>query len=122
MNIVVDMNLSPEWVQVFASSGWTARHWSGIGKGDAEDEEIFHWATANDHVLFTQDLDFPQILFTSRSGKPSVVLVRIKNELDAAQRNRVCAAIRQAIVNLQAGAILVIDDHHIRLRSLPINV
>jgi predicted nuclease of predicted toxin-antitoxin system len=120
VKIVVDMNLSPEWVQVFAASGWVAQHWSRIGKGNAEDEEIFRWASDNGHILFTQDLDFPQILFTSQKGKPSVVLLRIQDELDAAQRGRVCAAMKQAAANLQTGAILVIDERHIRLRILPI--
>lgn len=120
MKIVVDMNLSPEWVQVFVAAGWMAQHWSHLGKGDAEDEEIFRWAMANDHILFTQDLDFPQILFASQQGRPSVVLLRLKNELDSAQRDRVCAAIRQAMANLQTGAILVIDQQHVRLRDLPI--
>lgn len=114
------MNLSPEWIQVFAAHGWMAQHWSRIGKGDAADEEIFDWARNNNHIIFTQDLDFPQILFASRLGKPSVVLLRIQNELDAAQRDRVCAALRQAVANLETGAILVIDEHHIRLRALPI--
>ena len=120
MKIVVDMNLSPEWVEEFVSFGWTALHWSRIGKGNAEDEEIFQWAEVNDHVLLTQDLDFPQILFASQKGKPSVVLLRLKNELDAAQRGRVCAAIRQSAASLKTGAILVIDENHIRLRALPI--
>lgn len=120
MKILVDMNLSPEWVQVFVAAGWPAQHWSRIGKNDAEDVEIFHWAETHDHLLFTQDLDFPQILFSTRKGKPSTVLLRIKNELAAYQRERVCAAIRQALVPLEAGAILVIDERHVRLRTLPI--
>ena len=122
MKIVVDMNLSPEWLEVFAQAGWPARHWSQIGRPDADDDEIFSWAAGNGHLVFTQDLDFPQILFASQGGRPSVVLLRIKNELDAAQRARVCAAIRQAAVSLQTGAIMVIDDQRIRLRTLPVKI
>ena len=120
MKIVVDMNLSPEWIQVFESSGWATQHWSHIGKSDAEDEEIFLWARNNEHVIFTQDLDFPQILFTTAGGSPSVILLRVDNELDEKMHLRVCAAIRQASAKLQTGAILVIDSQHIRLRELPI--
>ncbi len=122
MKIVVDMNLSPEWLEVFAQAGWQARHWSQIGRPNADDDEVFSWAAENDHLVFTQDLDFPQILFASQGGRPSVVLLRIKNELDAAQRARVCAAIRQASASLQTGAIMVIDDRRIRLRTLPIKI
>jgi len=122
VKIVVDMNLSPEWLEVFAQAGWQARHWSQIGRPNADDDEIFSWAAENDHLVFTQDLDFPQILFASQGGSPSVVLLRIKNELDAVQRARVCAAIRQASASLQTGAIMVIDDRRIRLRTLPIKI
>ena len=94
---MVDMNLSPEWLEVFAQAGWQARHWSQIGRPNADDDEIFSWAAENGQLVFTQDLDFPQILFASQGGRPSVVLLRIKNELDAVQRARVCAAIRQAV-------------------------
>ena len=116
------MNLSPERLEVFAQADWQARHWSQIGRPNADDDEIFSWAAENDHHVFTQDLDFPQILFASQGGRPSVVLLRIKNELDAVQRARVCAAIRQASASLQTGANMVIDDRRIRLRTLPIEI
>jgi len=122
VKIVVDMNLSPEWLEVFAQAGWPARHWSQIGRPDADDDEIFSWAAENGHLVFTQNLDFPQILFASQCGRPSVVLLRIKNELEAVQRARGCAAIRQASVSLQTGAIMVIDDQRIRLRTLPVKI
>ena len=31
-NIVVDMNLSPEWVEELAKNEWKAIHWSTVGK------------------------------------------------------------------------------------------
>jgi predicted nuclease of predicted toxin-antitoxin system len=120
VKFVVDMNLSPEWVDVFAASGWDAVHWSKLGEGNASDEEIFNWARKHEHILVTQDIDFPQILFASRAGRPSVVLLRIRNELDATQRARVCAAIRKVSASLETGAIMVATDRRIRLRALPI--
>jgi predicted nuclease of predicted toxin-antitoxin system len=35
--IVVDMNLSVEWVAELAQHGWTAVHWSMVGDPRAED-------------------------------------------------------------------------------------
>ncbi|MGH7492634.1 MAG: DUF5615 family PIN-like protein [bacterium] len=40
MNIVVDMSLSPEWVETLERHGWPARHWSTIGDPRAEDATI----------------------------------------------------------------------------------
>ena len=31
MKILIDMNLSPEWVAVFENHGWSAVHWSTVG-------------------------------------------------------------------------------------------
>ena len=28
MNILIDMNLSPDWVRLLYTHGWSARHWS----------------------------------------------------------------------------------------------
>jgi predicted nuclease of predicted toxin-antitoxin system len=30
VKILVDMNLSPEWLQVLAQAGWEAKHWSTV--------------------------------------------------------------------------------------------
>jgi len=35
MKILIDMNLSPEWVQEFKLHNIEAVHWSAIGKFDA---------------------------------------------------------------------------------------
>lgn len=40
MKILVDMNLSPEWVEVLQQAGFTAIHWSAVGKANAQDTEL----------------------------------------------------------------------------------
>ncbi len=62
MNFVIDMNLSPTWVDVFARHGWTAVHWTAVGDPRATDRTILAWAVAHDAVVFTHDLDFGAIL------------------------------------------------------------
>jgi predicted nuclease of predicted toxin-antitoxin system len=58
MKILIDMNLSPDWVDVFAGHDITAVHWSKVGDPRAEDSELMSWAPVNQHVVFTHDLDF----------------------------------------------------------------
>jgi len=114
------MNLSPDWVPLLAARGWEAKHWSQLGSGQAPDTELMRWARAEGHVVLTQDLDFSQLLFATRDGGPSVVLLRIENEFDAAARNRVCAALAQAEGALVSGALLTISGNRARLRRLPL--
>jgi predicted nuclease of predicted toxin-antitoxin system len=52
MKILVDMNLSPEWVRVLEGEGWKAIHWSRIGNPGAPDEEILLWAKSNAYIVF----------------------------------------------------------------------
>jgi predicted nuclease of predicted toxin-antitoxin system len=47
ISIVIDMNLSPDWVPVLQGGGWAAVHWAAIGDPRAEDREIMSWASAN---------------------------------------------------------------------------
>jgi predicted nuclease of predicted toxin-antitoxin system len=47
MKILIDMNLPPRWVQVFAEADWEAAHWSRLGEPTASDREIMAWAREN---------------------------------------------------------------------------
>lgn len=43
MKILVDMNLSPAWIDVLKSAGLEATHWSTVGAPGAPDREIMLW-------------------------------------------------------------------------------
>ncbi len=121
MKLLVDMNLSPDWVPMLVSHGWEACHWSTVGPGNAPDTALMSWAREHQHVVLTQDLDFSQLLYATRESGPSVVLLRMDNEFDAAARDHVCAAIALAETPLTAGALLTISGNRVRLRNLPIS-
>jgi predicted nuclease of predicted toxin-antitoxin system len=120
MRILVDMNLSPEWIGVLRAAGIDAVHWSSVGARSAEDAVLFQYARDMCLVLLTQDLDFSQLLFETRCSGSSTVLLRIKDDLDDIVRGRVTSAIRQHLHDLETGALLVISADRIRIRSLPL--
>jgi predicted nuclease of predicted toxin-antitoxin system len=62
LKLLIDMNLSPEWVTVLERHGWPAIHWSSVGDPRATDREIMDWARANQYIVFTHDLDFGMLL------------------------------------------------------------
>ena len=62
MKLLIDMNLSPEWITVLEGAGFDAVHWSAIGDFRAPDHEIMTWAKSNGYTVFTHDLDFGAIL------------------------------------------------------------
>ena len=110
MRVLVDMNLSPEWVAVLKSAGWETIHWSTVGDPRAEDREIMAWAQAQKHVVFTHDLDFGTLLALTRAGSPSVIQVRTQDVTPAAIGALVINALHQFEGTLEKGALIVLDE------------
>lgn len=114
------MNLSPSWREVFRREGWEVAHWSEVGAADAKDEEVMRHAASGNFVLFTHDLDFGAILASSRASKPSVVQIRTRDVMPAAQGQRLLRELRRYDAVLADGAIVTIDEVDSRVRVLPL--
>ena len=118
--LVVDMNLSVEWVTELARHGWSAVYWSAVGDPRADDSVIMAWALANGHVVFTHHLDFGTMLALTNAAGPSVLQVRGQNVLPEDLGPVVIAALRQHDAALAAGALVVVDVKKSRVRVLPL--
>jgi predicted nuclease of predicted toxin-antitoxin system len=122
MKILVDMNLSPSWVEFLSDHGIPAVHWSNIGERNADDDVIMAWARDNDHVVFTHDLDFGKVLALTRLVGPSVLQVRAQDVLPKAIGSLVLAALRDCEDMLRDGALVVVDESKRRARVLPLQL
>jgi len=120
MKILIDMNLSPEWVPFFRQNGFEALHWSTVGKANAPDTEIMQWARENQVVLFTHDLDFGILLAHTRSGKPSVIQVRTQDVSPDHLGDVLVQVLASYQANLEQGALITVDETKARIRILPI--
>lgn len=120
IKIVIDMNLSPDWVPLVQNAGWLATHWSTVGDPKATDRTIMDWAEANGYVVFTHDLDFGTILALTHKAGPSVLQVRGQDVLPDHMGDLVIAAIGQHESDLESGALVVVDESKNRVRILPI--
>ena len=120
MKLLVDMNLSPDWVRLLKQSGWEAVHWSTIGNPRAVDSEIMAWAKQNGCVVFTHDLDFGTMLALTQAEGPSVIQVRTQDVTPAAIGKLVVNALQQFKSELEKGALIVLDEANVRARILPL--
>ena len=120
MNLLIDMNLSPDWARLLETHGWTAQHWSAVGDPRASDRAIMEWAAHNDYVVLTHDLDFGALLALTHAAGPSVVLVRDRDTLPDGIGVSVVAALTQHHDDLSRGAIVVVDGRNSRVRILPL--
>lgn len=119
VRLVIDMNLSIEWVAELALHEWAAVHWSTVGDPRADDSEIMAWARANGYIVFTHDLDFGTMLALTHATGPSVLQIRGQNVLTEDIGPVVIAALQQHGAALAAGALVVVDVKKSRVRVLP---
>src|SRR5262245_59304379 len=120
IKILVDMNLTPDWVEVLERHGWSTVHWATQGDPRATDRAIMDWAIANGFVVFTHDLDFGTLLALTHEHGPSVIQVRTQDVTPAHLGPLLMAALRQHEADLAAGALVVVDESKSRVRILPI--
>jgi len=119
MKILLDMNLSPDWVKVLEGAGWKAVHWSTVGDMRAPDEVIMAWARENGHIVFTHDLDFGVLLALTRAESPSVIQVRTQDVFPEVLGERLVRVLREHEIALEKGALVTVDEGKERVRVLP---
>ncbi len=119
-SILVDMNLSPDWIAVLVAAGHNAVHWSAVGDVRALDPELVEWARNNEHLVLTHDLNFGTILAQTHASRPSVIIIRADDPNATGVRNQVLGAIQQYATELTSGALVVVDPLRSRVRILPI--
>lgn len=78
-------------------------------------------ARTQDRVLVSGDMDFEALLALSSGTSPSVILFRARNRPSADDQARVMLEHLDDLADdLEAGAVVVISDHRMRVRRLPL--
>lgn len=119
--VLVDMNLSPAWVDWLQRHGCQAVHWSVVGDARAKDRVVLDWARDHDHVLFTHDLDFSAILASSALRSPSVIQLRARDITPDVAGPVILDALSSWEAELRQGALVSIDETSQRVRVLPLS-
>jgi predicted nuclease of predicted toxin-antitoxin system len=120
VKILVDISLSPQWVEFLGEVGFEATHWSAVGRAEACDAEVLEFAAERGWVLFTHDLDFGALLAAKKAERPGVIQVRTLDILPSAISEMFVDTIRRSEAQLEAGALVVIDAASHALRVLEI--
>jgi predicted nuclease of predicted toxin-antitoxin system len=120
LKLLVDMNLSPLWIEALEARSFEATHWSQVGDPRAPDRNILEWARREGYVVFTHDLDFARLLALTHAEGPSVIQLRSQSVLPDEAGTLVFTALQQHADLLEQGALVVIDAATSRARILPI--
>ncbi|HBX79050.1 MAG TPA: hypothetical protein DEG43_15515 [Acidimicrobiaceae bacterium] len=120
MRFLLDQNQSPKLVALLASAGHDTVHVGNLGLGEASDAEIFAVAAEQDRVIVSGDTDFGDLLAETNSLKPSVILLRRQDRRRAHQVAALLLANLGPVgADLDAGAVVVLDQDRVRVRRLP---
>lgn len=87
---------------------------------NAPDSEILEFASGNDWIVFTHDLDFGMLPAALGTSRPSVIQIRTQDVLPFAIGDIVLRAIQTAKSSLETGALVTVDSSRHRVRALPI--
>ncbi len=120
MKIIIDMNLSPEWVGYLEQDGHEVLHWKDVGNPNAPDIEIIKWARKRNYLVFTNDLDFGRILALTHADGPSVLQIRGNLLLPEDSGDVILEALNSCQEEIQTGALVTIDEISWRVKVLPI--
>jgi len=114
------MNISPLTVNALRQAGWDAHRVSTPLSEDASDEAILAYAAETDQIVCTQDLDFSALLAVSGRARPSLITLRLSNTVPQTVTERLLDVLPTVTNDVQKGAVVIIEDRAVRVRSLPI--
>ncbi len=120
LRLLVDMNLSTEWIPTLHGAGHEAIHWSEVGDPRALDSALMAWAIEHQCAVLTHDLDFGAALALSGSSGPSVIQIRCLNVLPVRIGPMVIDLLSRYGEIIKRGALIVADERRHRVRVLPL--
>jgi len=120
MRILIDMNLSPRWVDILSKQNIEALHWLSVGSASASDAEIMTYAKVNDFAIFTHDLDFSTMLAITNNEKPSVIQIPAGDISPTVAASQILNALLITSDEIEKGALVTVDLKKQHLRILPL--
>lgn len=120
MRFLADMGVSMSVVDWLRTQQHDVVHLREEGLQRLPNGLIFAKAHSERRTVITFDLDFGEILASSKDSQTSVVLFRLNNTASQFVIQRLAAVLGEAQEALEQGAIVVVEDGRYRVRRLPL--
>lgn len=120
MKFLVDMALSPALSRWLREQDHDAVHASELGLDRAPDSEILRVAAETERVVITADLDFPRLFASLGIAGPGLVLLRGGNYSESESLDCIRRVLSAVSPQDLSQSIVVVDQHKIRRRQLPL--
>lgn len=120
MRFLVDMGISPKTATYLRQQGHDVLHAVDEGLHRAADRLLLSRAREESRIILTQDLDFSQLIATTESRLPSVIIFRLTNMRPDNVNAHLDRIIAEHADVLEHGAVLSVGERTVRVRKLPI--
>lgn len=120
MKFLLDMGLAQSSAAYLRKKGFDAIHLRDEELQRLEDEDIIEKARAEERVILTHDLDFGRLIALSQGQFPSVITLRLDNMRPTFVNHYLDQVLAQSSSELEAGALVSVNERAIRVRTLPI--
>ncbi len=120
MRFLADMGVSMSTVETQRDAGHDAVHLRDEGLQRLPDSDILDKARQSRRVVLAFDLGFGELLAAGLHDTPSVVIFRLRNPTPAFVTLRLLHTIDRHGADLEAGAVVIVEDARNRVRRLPI--
>ncbi|NJL28376.1 MAG: DUF5615 family PIN-like protein [Thermoanaerobaculia bacterium] len=119
MRFLLDQGLPRSATGNLRDRGFDAVHVGEIGLETASDELILERSRQENRVAVTLDADFHALLALSGAATPSVIRFRIEGLRGPELVALLMTVLDKCTEDLQAGAVVTVQEQRIRLRRLP---
>lgn len=120
LKFLVDACVDVRLAQWLREQGYDAWHLREENLQKLPNGQIFSKATTEGRVVVTHDLDFGEIAALTHGRKASVIVFRLHNPRLTQIKKRLAAVLTDCIPQLEAGAVVIVEEARHRTRTLPI--
>ena len=120
MRFLADAGISPRTVEFLREIAHDVVHVRELNMQRAADEVVADRARAESRIVLTFDLDFGEVLALGILDRPSVVIFRLADERPESVNAHLGPVLAERVVELESGALILVEDGRYRVRKLPI--
>ena len=120
MKFLADVGVSLSTVASLREAGYNAVHLREENLHRLPDESILEKALQEERIVLTFDLDFGDLLAIEGHHFPSVIIFRLQNQTPSSVTPKLFNVLSKQSQELEAGAIIIVEDTRYRLRRPPI--
>jgi predicted nuclease of predicted toxin-antitoxin system len=110
------MGISPVTVAFLRKLGYETVRLPDVGLEQRRDADIIAYAMRHEQVVLTFDLDYPALLALNPSSRASAIIFRTLSAEPEWINQRLGETLALLTDALTEGAIVVVEDHRVRVR------